>query len=543
MKKRIAIYPILFSVFPGMSLYVSSMSQVQFKEALGVIILSALLAAILMLITFLLVRDVDKAALITSAFVLLFFSHSHILKSLLIVIFQLTGPDNAVLIAENELVPTLWLGIWFALFLVAFWAIAKSSRDFGPVTRFLNVIGLVLVLTVLANWLYVYFQANEEREYVAAWGKSVAAKDSERSADVAPESLPDIYYIIVDGYAASEVLEEIYGIDNFEFLSYLTENGFYVADKSRANYGQTALSLASSMNFIYLDELTSTLPAESDNRQPLRTMIANPHVVRHLRYFGYSTLSFSTGYSLTELSNADQYLSPRWRMSEFQGIFVSTTPIPILLELPFLRTRYDLHRETMSFALDHLADAAEIDSPTFVFAHIIAPHPPFVFGANGEPLEPSHSRALGGGFSLHDGSDYVEVAGKRSYVQGYRDQLTFITKRLQTTIQEILTRSPEPPIIILQADHGPGSMLDWNSAQNSNLLERMSILNAYYFPGQDYEMLYPEITPVNTFRVILNEHFGTEYELLDDRSYFSGIETPYLLLDVTEEVRASDSKQ
>ncbi len=70
----------------------------------------------------------------------------------------------------------------------------------------------------------------------------------------------------------------------------------------------------------------------------------------------------------------------------------------------------------------------------------------------------------------------------------------------------------------------------------SNLEERMSILNAYYFPDQDYSKFYPDISPVNTFRVILDQYFGTDLGLLEDRSYFSLMETPYDFIDVTEEL-------
>ena len=80
-------------------------------------------------------------------------------------------------------------------------------------------------------------------------------------------------------------------------------------------------------------------------------------------------------------------------------------------------------------------------------------------------------------------------------------------------------------------------MLDWRSVENTNIEERMSILNAYYFPDQEYSHLYPDITPVNSFRIILDQYLGTNLGLLEDRrSYFSLMETPYDFVDVTSEV-------
>ena len=60
-----------------------------------------------------------------------------------------------------------------------------------------------------------------------------------------PSNLPNIFYIIVDGYAGEEILRDIYGLDIADFLSFLHHEGFYVASKSRSNYSQTHLSLVS----------------------------------------------------------------------------------------------------------------------------------------------------------------------------------------------------------------------------------------------------------------------------------------------------------
>lgn len=46
------------------------------------------------------------------------------------------------------------------------------------------------------------------------------------------------------------------------------------------------------------------------------------------------------------------------------------------------------------------------------------------------------------------------------------------------------------------------------------------MLNAYYLPGANVsEILYPSITPVNTFWVIFNNYFGTNLDLLPDKNY------------------------
>jgi hypothetical protein len=199
-----------------------------------------------------------------------------------------------------------------------------------------------------------------------------------------------------------------------------------------------------------------------------------------------------------------------------------------------------MHRERIQHTLDHLVDAVEIDSPTFVFAHVLAPHPPFVFGEDGTPTQPEKRFTVIGSFSLADGHEATTFAGRSAYVESYRRQLEYITDRLQVAITQILERSSTPPIIILQADHGPGSMLDWRSVEDSNLVERMAIFNAYYFPDQNYQALSQNITPVNTFRVVFNTYWHTDYDILSDRSYLSTPHAPYSFIDVTERVALDD---
>ena len=78
-----------------------------------------------------------------------------------------------------------------------------------------------------------------------------------------------------------------------------------------------------------------------------------------------------------------------------------------------------------------------------------------------------------------------------------------------------------------------------SDVHNTDLHERMSILNAYYFPGGRYEKLYEGISPVNSFRVVLNTFFGARLELLPDKSFFSTWSDPYKFIDVTDAVQAA----
>jgi hypothetical protein len=258
----------------------------------------------------------------------------------------------------------------------------------------------------------------------------------------------------------------------------------------------------------------------------MQNLIANNRTVAQLRSLGYRFVTFSSGYPYTEIKTADLYLGPTSQINSFSSTLINLTPI-----YPFiLNQQYDLARERILYAFDHLGDPAISSQPSFVFAHILSPHPPFIFDDKGQPTNPPRV------FTNNDGSDFFQVGTRQEYLQGYRNQVIFTTTRIRQTIQEILQNSPQPPIIIIQGDHGSGLNLDQHSLAKTDVPDRFSNLNAIYMPGMNSNLLYPDISSVNTFRVIFNNYFGTDYKLLDDRSYYSTLDQPYKLIDVTDQL-------
>ncbi len=115
---------------------------------------------------------------------------------------------------------------------------------------------------------------------------------------------------------------------------------------------------------------------------------------------------------------------------------------------------------------------------------------------------------------------------------------------VEKLVNEILLKSEVPPIIILQADHGSASSFPghygseaWLHPADNMFRERLGILNAYYLPSGGSDFLYESVTPVNTFRLIFDFYFDTNYGLLDDQSYYSSYKRPYDFINVTDIVK------
>ena len=125
-------------------------------------------------------------------------------------------------------------------------------------------------------------------------------------------------------------------------------------------------------------------------------------------------------------------------------------------------------------------------------------------------------------------------ADKKAYVE----QLQYVNNKIIEVIDSIKAKnSSDEFIIILQSDHGPASLgtEEMLTPSNDLIKERMRILNAYYVPDTIKKQLYQNITPVNSFRLILSEVIGLDLPLLKDQNFFTPIGQEKLIFnDVTE---------
>lgn len=323
---------------------------------------------------------------------------------------------------------------------------------------------------------------------------------------------PDIYYIILDAYARNDVLVEYYNYDNTEFIRSLNDKGFAVPTNATSNYPYTTLSLASSLNMDYIDSIASGIE-DSHLWWLMESYIDESRTHLFLEEQGYEIFHVASDWSITDNPDSNNYLSPyKYRINEFESYFISTTPFRIfypLLGNLSKTTGYDAHRDLIIQSFNILGNIPETPNPKFVFAHIIAPHPPFVFTKNGEPIKPDYN------FSFTDGNDYP--GDDIEYRTRYVEQLQYTNILVEKMVDEILQRSKIPPIIILQADHGPRMLSGTGTTENVCIKERFSIFAAYHLPGKSPSMIPANLSPVNAFRIIFNEYFQTELPMLQNK--------------------------
>ncbi len=515
-QKRIPIYVFLFSLYPVLAMYVINIHEAVFKVVLRPGLVCLLLSVIFFLFSILLFKNLEKAGLFALLVEILFFSYGHLYQLL-----EQSSSLGTILGHHRILIPGYLL-----ILLVGFILIKKLKLKF-EITNYLNILIIILILfpTIQISKSIISSRLNANKNGTVIENINYPfEKNTQKENGTTESSKPDIYYIILDSYTRNDVLLKDYGFDNSDFLSSLQNLGFYIAWCANSNYAQTRMSLSSSLNMEYIQDLDPTLTPEKTDRSLVDGLLLHNSVMEEFQKLGYKTVNIESGVSYTELKNSDIYFElPKqlfltMPLQPFEVLFLKTTALKILTELhvtsidDFIQKAsypyYDFIRG-QQFILGKLPQTVTIQSPKFVFVHIYLPHHPFIFNPDGTyTFDDAFYRAA-----------YEYPINDDLYRIGYINQVQFINKQILTILKEILNNSKNPPIVILQGDHG--------QKESSEDNERMKILEAFYFPNMQYDDIYPSITPINTFRVVLNNFFNATLSLKKDISYYSSYQTPY----------------
>lgn len=498
-------HPFLFAILPVLFLVAHNSRLVSMGETVIPAVAALGGAATFYLAFSRLGSGAEVAALRTTVLLTWFFAYGHLARSL-------AAPMAGLAVDHHFVLLPLWtMGAIVVVVLVG------RMRYQVQWTRVVNLVGVGLVgASALA--------------LVMGLGSAMAANDRGGVPAVAASGLesdgtpPDIYYLVFDRYAEASSLEDYLGFDNEPFLDALRERGFVVPATSLGNYTNTAMSLASTLSLDYLDWVVDRHGPDLTGQQPLRAVLQEHEIGRVLRSLGYRYLHIGSWWDPTRTAAGADHVYPILRTSELWSILQGSTVLGAPSAWGWFGTSDlpRLHREVAERQFVAVEDAAQRPGPKFVFAHFLLPHPPYVFDAEGGSVA-EQPRTLDG------------------RKEAYLAQLRFTNAKVLEMIDAIRGGDGDP-IIILQADEGPHPGYggkgheDWTTASVDEMRLKFRILNALLLPGADTSALRSTFSSVNTFRVILNEYFGAELDLLPDRSHVSTKARPYRFESVTSEV-------
>jgi hypothetical protein len=494
----IPIHTALLAAFPVLFLFAENAAdQLALDPVWAPLALSVAGAAVGLAIATAVTRDLVRGGLLASFFVAVFFSFGHmwlLLADLL--------PSRLLLVVAY--------GVMAVVGVALIW---RGGRWTVSLSQFANAAAIALVLLNVIR--IVDFTAG------ASAGEDEPAPSPAASVD-ADQPRRDVYFIVFDRYANNETLDRIYGFDNGPFLRALEERGFVVAEDSWSSYFRTAPSLLSTLSMEYLDgEVFRQADDDPPTMAPLhRRLQRRLPVPATFKALGYEYIHIGSWWNPTS-HNVDADLSMTYEShSEFGAALVNTTALALLQpdeqtdEEPETLDRPDLVRQHTLFELERIEEAVRRPGPTFVFAHLLLPHPPYVFRKDGSMTTPEERRT-----------------GSREEL--YKDQLAWTNEQILALVDQALdVPAGDEPVIILQADEGPypprfardPETFDWlEDATPDEILQKHGILNAMHLPGIDPEAagVHDRMSPVNTFRIVFSEYFAADLPMLPDRVYLT----------------------
>ena len=511
-KKFIILHPILIALFPVFLVYSQNIHLILIQGIIfPVLIILGITIALWAGIKFIL-KNTRKSALLTSLYVFLFFSYGIVFKFL-----------ESNVTQEYFILIHIFLLVTYTSFVVfATYYIVKTHRKLNNITTTTNVVSITLLSLVFFN-IGAYNFENFYGDFEDETLNPIMLGNNFKN-------LPDIYYIVLDEYAPLRTLNMFYNYDNTDFTEFLQERGFYVTKSSHSNYAETFLAMASTLNMKHVNYLSDIVGEESlDQRIPYQ-MISNNLVMKNFKSIGYEIHNFDSGWWGTRsLQIADVNLCSANQNMDFHTLH-ALKQISILrsfdmfIKDPSSKIFHQERRDRIICQFDEITKIKqETEKPVFVFMHVMAPHDPYVFGPNGEEVDYKYTFGP-------TGSTYVIPSEAN---KAYLNQLIYLTKILKETIENLQENLENQPIIIVQSDTGPDiSFAD--TTDDAHQVGRMSIFNAYYFPDEKYDVLYDDITPVNSFRIIFDSYFQTNYGIVEDKVFFSTYEKPYTLIEITD---------
>lgn len=505
------VHPLLFASFPVLFLVAHNRDVTSVSDALVPLAITAGAVLLVQLAGGAVFRSPRKVAVTLSVLALLFFSYGHV--------WDVLHARRIAGVRVNDVALTF---AWVVLAIACVVAVARTKRRLFDLTRVLNLIGLVLVMTTLVT------------VGTDTLGGTTPAQANESNAFgvTRPKHPRDVYYLIFDRYADAETMRTHLGFDNTPFVNFLESTGFDVTPGSRANYQNTHMSLASSLNMQHFDTLASGIHKPSKNLEPIFDWIKRSTVARSFKSMGYKYVHVGSWASFTASSPiADVNLKPV-ETSELTRALYGSTALSPLLRRGGVATGDEstTQRDATRGAFRALDQAMHVRGPKFVFTHFILPHPPYVFDRNGR---------------------YAPEQQREGNVHGYLEQVRFANSQILRIVGKLLAVPPdEQPIIIIQADEGPYPRLgthfpgSWAREPAGDVRVKYGILNAYYLPGSRSEFTeYPSITPVNTFRMVFNRYFGADLPVLPDESYATvNGNDAYTLVPLGDLVRSTPSR-
>jgi hypothetical protein len=380
----------------------------------------------------------------------------------------------------------------------------RRWRFGSRVTRFMSILGAALILVVVLSTI----QQGTFQEAVA----DIQADLDARHAEAFDAAAPDIYMILLDAYPGDDAATLDPTFDADAFPSALEARGFEVERHARSNYLTTRLTVPTMLADQHVEaasELDPPFGNQAADARRLREFGDEGIVLRTLRDAGYETFTVPSPAAHLGLRRVDRVIDPPGA-SEFELVLLRTTWLGAALDrlMPDFFASGARAQVLANYASAEAVAAEEHSRPRFVWVHILAPHGPIVFRADGSPIV--GAEAFNTAFKDPAGS--ANATDRIDATFSYAD---FVADRTIELVDRIVASTKREAVVVVFSDHGTDIRFNAADPLASDLNERSSVVLAIRSPGRS-GLLPAGTTPIGVLPRVLNAYLGTSLPIRSD---------------------------
>lgn len=428
-----------------------------------------------------------------------------------------------VILIKNKLLAAL-ITFFIALWYLFFGAVHDGIKSIGWL-HFMHSYSVLLPLLVVCNILYIYLLKRKVVfqsklffylnvllfvycifDGILLFNKHTRAKNITNtpafSFDTSKvKARPNVYLMVMDGYAGYESLQDSFGFKNDSLYSFLKQNSFNIVP-STSNYDFTFYSMASTLNMEYIKgDFEKETATQKDIQQRFNE-------VRYAAVFAaFNAMNYNIeNYSFFDVNvkqgiyNRSNSFFPMHSFLLLNKIFHKR----LLSDLGWMLhdgkfkidwfTKEKIYRSdtynTKALKMLHTSISTESTQPKFCYTHLLLPHEPYYKDSTGRYIN------LTGG-AMYDKALYV------SYVK-------YTNSIIQSAVTGIVDKDASA-IIIIMSDHG-------FNVQKERYYTPFTYNNicAFRFPDQKFDTSISKLSNVNIFRYLFNAQYQQKMPYLKD---------------------------
>ena len=398
------------------------------------------------------------------------------------------------LIDSSGLRITLLIVYFLIAYIILFLLSKKLNKQYLKLNLFLN--SLFLLLTIMELFKLCLFSIENNKVVSSVSNNNEPLK-------------PNVYFIMLDGYAKNKNLKKYWNYDNFNFTNSLKQQGFYNIENSHTDYNltiETVTSMFTSEEVTPSASLNSLIEKQKNNSRIENQLRNNSTVVKTFQTNGYDFHNFF----VTVINNINSLQYPFasnsiYKNSIYQVFFQGIGWINSFFLLKSDLERIEKVKEICTVPINKKS--------SFIYLHMMSTHFPFCLNEKQTFVYYENPKIFGEYIiSVTDNVKFsMNTESKEKFkIWRYR-YINHLVKinQLVLPLIDFIKKKDSNAILVVASDHGSRILCDicFEEARK----ESFENISYVYFPDKNYSDLTQNMTPTDLMKVLQMRCTGKQF--------------------------------